>query len=394
MKLNNLPVIAVVAYNRPKSLNRLLMSLLNADYPNSDIPLVITIDKAVDNQNVLDIANHFNWPYGKKTVIYQEKNLGLRKHILKTGKLSYDYGSIILLEDDLYVAPGFYNYSVQSLNFSIDKEYIAGISLYNYQLNPLTGYNFYVYEDGYDNWYFQYASSWGQAWTKNQFQKFIEWYNTKPEINNRLDVPQYVRSWSDKSWLKYYISYLMESDKFFLYPKIALSTNFDDQGTHVGNSTTALQVPLLTASKKQFNFSDISKSESIYDAFFENLKISSFLNIPTNQLKIDLNGYRKNEFDKIFIATTNIYDFKIIDSFSRKLKPIENNIIFNLKGQEIFIYDSSIKQKNPNTKNEINEIIYSIKYISLLDSYKLFIYSLKIRTLGYYKKIIELFKRK
>lgn len=392
MKLSKPPLIAVVAYNRPKSLSRLLFSLSKANYGNYEVPLVISIDKHSANHDVVNIANDFEWPFGRKVVIYQDKNLGLREHIIKTGKLSYEYESIILLEDDLFVAPGFYKYAIQSLNFSLDKDYIGGISLYNYQFNPLTGYNFQVNEDGYDNWYFQYASSWGQAWTKNQFQEFLFWYDKNPDIQDRIDVPQYVRSWSNKSWLKYYISYLMETNRFFLYPKIALSTNFDDMGTHVGDSTTVHQIPLSAAKNKDYYFSEISKSEAIYDAFFENLRISDKINIPMDQLKIDLNGYRHGEFDKQYIVTTNIYNFKIIKSFARKLKPIENNVFYDLKGNKIFIYDTSIEMKNPNFKSKIGEIIYSMKYISLNDSYTLFAHTIKTRGLGYYEKIIDLIR--
>ena len=69
--------IVTVAYNRVKSLSRLLNSLLCADIDNA--PLIISIDKSNTNE-VERYANDFIWPYGEKKVITHKENLGLRKH--------------------------------------------------------------------------------------------------------------------------------------------------------------------------------------------------------------------------------------------------------------------------------------------------------------------------
>jgi hypothetical protein len=390
MNIKQPPLIAIVAYNRSSSLERLLNSLLNANYTINNIPLIISIDRHPDNVDVLKIANEFIWPHGEKKVTYQEENLGLREHIIKTGKLSYEYGSIIMLEDDLFVAPGFYDYAIQALNYSKDKKYIGGISLFNYQYNPLTSFNFNVNEDGYDNYYFQYASSWGQAWTSDQFKEFIEWLDKNPSLTGRLEIPQYVRSWSDKSWLKYHIAFLVEKNKYFLYPKIALSTNFNDVGTHVGNSSTTHQVPLLSLKSKKYNFSELNDSKATYNSFFENEHLFKFLGYSKKDLHIDLTGYNKNYNQKKYILTTSIYNFKIINIFGRSLKPIESNIFNNIKGNEIYLYDTSNVEKNNFKKNTVNDIIYSIKHITLPNSRIIFIWALKTRMLGYYGKVKEL----
>ena len=76
--------IVVVAFNRARSLARLLASLNNAVYEEDNVPLIISIDKG-DNQDVLKTAEDFEWKHGQKTVVYQSENLKLRKHILKCG---------------------------------------------------------------------------------------------------------------------------------------------------------------------------------------------------------------------------------------------------------------------------------------------------------------------
>ena len=284
--------IVVVAYNRPRSLSRLLRSISEARYSSEAIDLIISIDRAENNQDVLEIAEGFEWKFGLKKVVYQEKNLGLRKHILKCGGLSLEYGSVIVLEDDLFVSPNFYLFTEQALKFSESEPKIGGISLYNHQLNVHTRQNFKALEDGFDNWYFQFASSWGQAWTKDQWKGFMEWYSANPNIEGIDEVPRYVRSWSPKSWLKYNIAYLIAENRFFLYPKIAVATNFSDAGTHVGNDSTIYQVPLDYATNKKYRFSSPSEAKAIYDAFYESEALYESLGMKKHEVCIDLFGYK------------------------------------------------------------------------------------------------------
>lgn len=356
--------IVVVAYNRPRSLTRLLSSLQTANYPNQDIDLIISIDKADNNQQVLDLANDFQWSHGTKKVIYQEINLGLRKHILKCGNYSLEYGAVIVLEDDLYVSPNFYLFAKQALTFSTKESRIGGVSLYNHMYNVNVFQNFLPLEDGYDNWYLQFASSWGQAWTKDQWTGFMDWYKKEPNIDSNEQVPKYVRSWSPKSWLKYNIAYLVEKDRYFLYPKISLTTNFSDAGTHVGNDNTIFQVPLDYGNRKNdYCFSTTKESKSIYDAFFENLRIPDKIELAKDCVCVDLYGY-KSDNKKKYLLTQKILNHKILQSFGKSLKPHDANIIHNIEGHDFFLYDTSIKTKNNFKVDLIRKAEYEFKQLS------------------------------
>lgn len=362
--------IVIVAYNRPKSLLRLLRSINNANYPSKEIDLIISIDKAENNEEVLEIANNFIWEYGKKLVKYNEINLGLRKHILKCGDISKKYGSVIILEDDLYVSSNFYNYSLQALKFSDDKNYVGGISLYNHMINVHNREFFIPIEDGYDNWFFQFASSWGQAWSKLQWENFKEWYSKNQELKSRKNIPTNVSSWSDKSWLKFYIAYLIKENKYFIYPKISLTTNFSDAGTHVGKDGTGFQVPLAHLKNKEYQFSNLKISNSVYDAFYENQTLHAYLSLNKEEVCIDLYAYKPKPMERYWL-TTKILDYKVLNSFGRSLKPIDMNIIENIKGEEIFLYDTSSSQKNMAKYNWQRKFIYNIKHISLTDALKI-----------------------
>ncbi len=383
-----LPII-VIAYNRPKSLKRLLESLVRAKYPNEKIPLIISIDKADDNQEVVEIARAFKWQHGIKTINEEKTNLGLRRHVLQCGDLSQTYGSAILLEDDLYVSPNFYTYTKAALDFSDDKEYIAGVSLYNHLLNVHSLDAFLPIEDGYDNWYFQFASSWGQAWTKKQWKGFRNWYTDGMVLKASNILPRNVTDWSNKSWLKYYISYLVSENKYFLFPKIGFSTNFSDLGTHVGHDSTAFQVPLDYSNKFHYNFSSLYESNSIYDAFFENIKLAKQLGFETNELCVDLYGLKKRESKKYWL-TSRIENYKIIDSFGRSLKPIETNILENIAGKDIFLYDTSVEEKNSNTYDRYRKLIYNIRFISRQDSIRACFIIHKQRINAFLKELFKL----
>ena len=96
------PAIIVVAYNRPKSLFRLLQSIKNASYKTKNIPLIISIDSknSILNEEVVSIAENFIWEYGEKQIVRNQASLGLKKHILLCGDFTKVYNSVIILEDD------------------------------------------------------------------------------------------------------------------------------------------------------------------------------------------------------------------------------------------------------------------------------------------------------
>ncbi|MDF4204134.1 glycosyltransferase [Maribacter sp. SA7] len=385
-KHNLLPVIVIIAFNRPDSLSRILNSISEAKYPNENVDLIISIDKSHNNQNVLDVANNFNWKNGCKKVEYQSQNLGLRKHILKSMLFAREYGSMIMLEDDLFVSPDYYNYSKQSLEFSENNENIAGISLYNHQYNVHKQENFTAIEDGYDNYYFQFASSWGQAWTAKQIDCFLEWYNQKIDINNLKGIPAYVTNWSEKSWLKHFIAYTVNQNKFFIYPKISLTTNFGDEGANMDVSNTYYQVPILLSSGKKYNFSTLIETRSIYDVYFENLSISNELNLDKKDITIDLYGIKPLVSDKQYLLTSLKYDYKIIKSFGRNFKPHDLNIIKNIQGLDFFLYDTNVKSINKHKVKPFEIIDYNKKTISLTESFIIFKHKFIQRLLIFFGK--------
>ncbi len=407
------PAIIVIAYNRPDSLKRLLSSLEKASYTeNVSIPLVISIDKvktqetgsnsssdikaASLNKEVISVAENFKWSHGDKKVIVQECNLGLKKHVLKCGGLVSEYENIIVLEDDLYVAASFYEYACDALFFTKDEKRVAGVSLYNHLFNVNVREPFQAIDDGYDNYYLQFASSWGQAFTKEQWEGFSLWLETNDGKELRAtNMPEFVSSWSDKSWLKYCIKYVIETDKYFIYPRVSYTTNFSDEGTHESEASTNFQVALAGEKRRKPFFSNIENSLSVYDAFFENTKIKNSLKsvieaarpevnkafqsdkkeVNETDIEIDLYGY-KPVSNKRYLLSSKAHPFKIIKEYGRILRPIDANIVSEMVGKDFFLYDTG-KEGTAPLQTDSQRVLYNyralnLKKITKVLSYRLF----------------------
>ena len=141
--------IVAIGYSRLDGLRRLLDSCNRASYAVEDVPLVISID-ASGNKEVYDYARNFQWNHGVKYVNIEKKRLGLKKHILQCGDLTRHFKGVILLEDDLYVSPDFYNYACISMNKYGDDENVAGIAFYSNEFNGFLGIPFHPLNNGSD----------------------------------------------------------------------------------------------------------------------------------------------------------------------------------------------------------------------------------------------------
>jgi len=361
--------IVIAAYNRPASLSRLLASLQKAQYTNT-VQLIISIDGGGD-KGVLKTAEAFQWPFGEKEIIHHKENLGLRRHILSCGDLSRDYDGIILLEDDLYVSPQFYNYAQQAMPYYREDDAIAGIALYAHGFNETASFPFYPFLDGSDVFFMQLACSWGQCWTKNQWTLFRQWINEKGESSsfNHPGLPGDIALWPETSWKKYFILYMIEKNLFFVYPRQSYTTNFGDKGQHQ-DSVKNFQMPLQYGQKTPA-FVKLEDSCALYDAFCE--MIPACLNKMAPELNqydycVDLYGIKMiSAIDNEFVLTAKQNRQPLL-SFGKRMLPLEANIIERIEGNRLFLtkttncrrMDSYIKQKKM-LWNISEDILYHYK---------------------------------
>lgn len=360
--------IVVIAYNRVHSLSRLLLSLKAANYYGHDVPLIISIDYS-ENKEVSQYANSFQWPYGEKKIILHPKRLGLRKHVISCGNLTKDYDAVIALEDDIFVSKDFFKYAKQAVEKYDSCDEIAGISLYTHLWNVGADRPFIPQNNGFDAYFLQYAQSWGQVWTKRMWSQFYSWYlECGDEWNKDVILPNNILNWPDSSWLKYYISYITKTNRFFVYPYVSLTTNFTDAGTHHKASSTNFQVPLLSYEKEHYHLPTFTDNALKYDVFFEVEDIELNLGISKKDICIDLYGKKDNEIKQRYWLTTKHLDYKIVKEYSLQLRPHELNIIYGISGKGIYLYDTTLKGKKRTSKEisvlDVSKVKYDIRAIS------------------------------
>lgn len=359
----NVPIV-VVAYNRPDSLLRLLGSINRAKYPKN-VQLIISIDKS-DTKEVESISKNFNWHHGKKEIILHKEHIGLKKHILFAGDLSVEFDGVIILEDDLYVSPCFYDYTCSAIEFYNNDCNIAGISLYSHSFNETAALPFTPLIDSSDVFFMQIPSSWGQCWTTHQWKQFRQWYelNMDKKITADTGIPPNVANWPKTSWKKYFLSYMVETNKFFLYPRFSLTTNFGEPGLHFPHKIHLVQVPLLSKNRP-FAFKSLKNSFAIYDSFCEALPgiINHFQpHLKQYDYSVDLYGVKTKHHIKSEYVLTCKQTTEPIYSFAMDLKPVESNIIYNIIGDDLFF----AKYSKCNTE---------IKTFNLFDKRLLYYYS-------------------
>lgn len=380
------PAIVIVAFNRPQSLERLLSSVQNGVYHQDDIDLIISIDyQASENRNeVVDIANNFSWDYGRKSVIDHHTNLGLRKHILQCGDLTAEYGSIILLEDDLVVSSQFYSYAQEALQFYKEDERIAGVSLYNHRKHPLNRLDFDTIPDDSDVYFLQFAASWGQAWTSVQWKGFKDWYKDATVLQND-SIPEKVKSWPESSWLKFFITYLVVHDKYFVYPNKSFTTNFSDSGTHNKSKNTDFQVPLFTGEMNAPRFKEINQSINIYDAFFE--LVPDVLKTLNKGLKdidftVDFWGMKPLHIVKTnyLLSTKQLKDTtsEYRTGYALQMKPPVLNVISDLTGDDIKLGATHLFENNVKGLDISNNLVWDYFVFKLIPSVYVKIFTKKV----------------
>lgn len=333
------PVIIVVAYDRPDSLQRLLNSLRYARDVH-DARLIISIDhQDFRNYKVKEVADSFQWPFGPKEVRYQQDHLGLKKHIMLNGELAVEFGAVIILEDDLFVSPYFYQYARVALDYYCEDERIAGISLYNLPRQEMANLPFAPLGDSSDVYFTQMPSSLGQLWTREQWSQFKTWYEAGPDLS-QIALPDYIYHWPESSWKKYYAAYLIDQQKYFVYPRYSLTTNFFDKGTNIEDDSSHRGQTPLKFYDSNYTFISISDSNCVYDIYLE-LMPDCLARLAVNkieyEIELDLYGSKEIKHIEAPYVITSRPSRNPLKGFRRALKPHEMNIIMDLEGDDFVL---------------------------------------------------------
>jgi hypothetical protein len=328
------PVVVIPAFRRAASLKRLLESIQKTI--SDALPrVIVSLEGGASNQ-VKKIALEFHERYENSMIIEQSNKLGLREHIIFCGNLAIEYGSVIILEDDLLVDPYFYQYAKQALLHYHHDDSISGIALYAPEFNEFSGFPFRPIRGVHDTYLMRTPCSWGQVWSRKHWKMFKEWYD-QPNVEELLQsaaIPSDIKRWPNSSWKKYFAAYMSTEKRDFVYPYEAFSTNCaDPAGTHMKNGSILYQVglPLPIRAMRRLTFCNRDDTNCVsYDEYMEsNSKfIYEWLGLKADDVTIDLYGTKPQHLvsRSDFVVTTKRvrpYEKKISVSF----RPIERNLM-------------------------------------------------------------------
>lgn len=335
------PAIVVIAYDRPHSLQRLLTSIEAARYPDGvEVPLIISIDRGDSEgwRGVLELANGFEWRFGPTRVIEQPRHMGLVEHFWAAGRLSTEYEAIVLLEDDLSVAPPFYRFASRALARYDDEPRVAGVCLYDLWFNGYTQLPFRPLDDGTDVYFVQVPYTQGFAMTAGQWQRFDEWWQRNgSEVKAHPALhPSFLKFGPDE-WLPAMASYMAQEERYFCFPRTSLSTGWGDAGVHFDARTDWFLAP-VQVSGEDYRLPALDESMAVYDAFFELTpqRLRALApSLPDVEFDLDLNATKApaNLRHEYVLTTRPTRQAKA--SFGLRVQPPELNVIQGVPGDEI-----------------------------------------------------------
>ena len=329
------PVIAIPAFQRAHSLERLLNSIDEANRrSDSELKLLVSLEGG-SSMDVRKVADQFAARTDLDVkVVQQPDRLGLRKHILWCGDLSKTYGAVVVLEDDLIVDPHFFGYASKALEFYESDPKVAGIALYAPQYNEFAMLPFRPLFNGFSAYPMQTACSWGQCWSANQWSRFRSWYDkaTDQRVKQNLYLPARVKGWSENSWKKYFACFLVETGTSFIYPYEGYSSNCGDEGgfhNHHGSSIHQVEMGFSGRPAPTLSFSRLEDSTVRYDSFMEQCGEEVLRRMGLGISTLDLYGLKPLQLLQNEQAVATCRPMKNWHaSFPLRFRPIEQNLYF------------------------------------------------------------------
>lgn len=253
----SLATVALFVYNRPSHTRQTVEALLmNQLAKVSDLIIFSDAPKSEEQaEAVLAVRDYIHKIEGFKsvTIIEREKNFGLARSIIEgVTSVVNECGRIIVLEDDLVVAPHFLDFMNEALEVYAGEDRVMHISGYMYPTgNTALPETIFLRVSSCWGW-----ATWARAW--NAFnpdaQNLLDTLRAK-KLEYEFDVHgavSYVKMLQNQasdgidSWaIRWYASVFLNGG-LCLHPAISLVRNIghDGTGVHCGSSTM-YDVPAL-----------------------------------------------------------------------------------------------------------------------------------------------------
>ncbi|OGH88671.1 MAG: hypothetical protein A3J93_01075 [Candidatus Magasanikbacteria bacterium RIFOXYC2_FULL_42_28] len=296
----DLAPIVLFVYNRPKHTQKMVESLLGNNLAKDSL-LIIYSDgpknEGVRN-DVVAVRNYLKTIIGFKEVmiVESENNVGLSKSIIKgVTETVNQYDKVVVLEDDLVVAPNFLNYMNAGLDKYQNDHQIMQISgyMYNVKLNIVDDALILPFVTGW-GW-----GTWKRAW--NLFSVMPRGYeNLKGDkkmrfrfnLNDSYDyfglLTSQVLGKIDTWGILWYLSVFI-NEGLAVHPTktFVFNDGFDGSGTNCEPEGRPVQQPNFENTNLTFEFPN-------------SLAVSEFENVIYKEMNKELNrGFTKRLTNKI-----------------------------------------------------------------------------------------------
>ena len=239
--------ILLFVYNRPLHVRRSIESLL-ANELAKESELYIFSDAAKDEAtqpNVDEVRQFIHSIKGFKEIHYVERteNWGLARNIIDgVTRLVNEYGRVIVLEDDLIVAPYFLQFMNDALETYKDEDNVCHIQACDFTKDPILPDTFLIKWTGSWGW-----ATWKRAWklfNPNGQELLDELIKRKLtyrfDFNGKYGYTRMLRNQikgKNNSWAIRWNASLFLADKLSLNVGKSLIQNegFDGSGTNCGS---------------------------------------------------------------------------------------------------------------------------------------------------------------
>lgn len=238
--------ILLFVYNRPEHTRRVIESL-KANAEAADSELFIYADQArseTDIQQVSEVRRLIRSTDGFKqvTVIEREKNWGLARNVIDGVTTQVNaHGRVIVLEDDLVVAPHFLRFMNDALEMYKNEEKVGHIQACDFTKDPSLPDTFLIRWTGSWGW-----ATWERAWKhfnpdgKELLSRLEERHLTRYfDFNGNYPFTRMLRrqiAGKNNSWaIRWNASLFLDSILSLNVGKsLVQNTGFDGSGTNCG----------------------------------------------------------------------------------------------------------------------------------------------------------------
>ena len=244
--------VVVFAYNRADKLENCINHLEKCPEA-SESEIYIFCDGSRGSRDLSDVkkVQEYAHDYAEQsvfkhcTVNAQKKNRGLAFSIIVgVTEVVNKYGKVIVVEDDLVVAPTFLKFMNEALDYYQDDRKCGSVCSFTYPMKTLENYDKDVYFTrkadcwGWATW----SDRWNNAvWADTDFESYLSNRKLRWQFEGLeagLDRLMYLQYKGEiDSWAVRWIYYLFQKGQLSVYPTKSqvINDGFDGSGTHISS---------------------------------------------------------------------------------------------------------------------------------------------------------------